>query len=237
MGHAPVHMNLHRKRICRPASRLDSAVTALASTGIHHCTDAACPELNADQYPNNRHQLSVIPATGQHILSPQQLGEAAAKNRYHIRADRHFHLQTQRRPPCWCTERGSSTGPWIDRYPVKSLRSAKLYEAVTLLWCLYWGHAENADYLIGKMSSSIFAELVDLVYAEIRDWIKPEFKSIFNDMQGRTKERKEPGAYFFELLRLRKRLLAGQLTQSKNLPALPPFEDGEDVQLPEDRHQ
>lgn len=99
---------------------------------------------------------------------------------------------------------------------------------------------DEVDSSFEDMSQSLYESLEDPVYTEISDNIRPEFKPVWAAMHGSLdQERREalpPGASFFELLRFRKRLLAAELPQSKDLPPLPRLAaDGNVVTLPEDQ--
>lgn len=90
------------------------------------------------------------------------------------------------------------------------------------------------------MSQSLYESFEDPAYTKICANIRPEFKPVWAAMHGALDQKKiealPPGANFFALLRFRKRLLAGELPQSKDLPALRRLAaDGNAVTLPEDQ--
>ncbi|RDW70682.1 uncharacterized protein DSM5745_08193 [Aspergillus mulundensis] len=135
---------------------------------------------------------------------------------------------------------GMGTGPWTDLYPVKTLRAARLYESVILLFCIHWAAAdESYDVLDNMVSTGVMDtkkedKSKNPVYVEIRDNLKPEFKAVWDSFHPpvpRTTPRTEN--INFPLLRLRKKLLAGELSQSLNMPPLPLINPNALVRLPD----
>ncbi|KAL4778065.1 hypothetical protein BJX76DRAFT_363083 [Aspergillus varians] len=63
-----------------PDEKLEAALNALAAKGIRHCTDPICPELEEDQYPDERECPFKDPITDQHIVAPIRMAQALECN-------------------------------------------------------------------------------------------------------------------------------------------------------------
>ncbi|KAL3443365.1 hypothetical protein BJX65DRAFT_311866 [Aspergillus insuetus] len=148
-------------------------------------------------------------------------------------ADEYFMLSTDENIPPSQANGGIGTGPWRELPAIKILRPAKFFEALTLLRCLYWYAADDSWHSFNSMSNQLYETHVQQTFREVARGIQPEFRAIWEAEHADLALARAGEHAHYPALRLRKRLLAGQLDQSANLPALPPLRMTA-IRLPED---
>ncbi|KAL2849721.1 hypothetical protein BJX68DRAFT_267037 [Aspergillus pseudodeflectus] len=146
-------------------------------------------------------------------------------------ADEYFMLSNDEGLPPSRANGGAGTGPWRELPPVKIMRPAKFFEALVLLRCLYEYAADWSEKSFYRMVLNLYGSRSHQTYREIEAGMRPEFRSVWVAEHSGPHTKGQPAGY--AALRLRKRLLAGQLEQSANIPPLPPLNIARTHKLPE----
>ncbi|KAJ0418805.1 hypothetical protein BJY00DRAFT_314715 [Aspergillus carlsbadensis] len=240
-----IHYGFPEIEFVLPDDNLATAVSRLIAAGYEYCTRRQCLELHAEgsvvQDPTFQ-----CPTTGKTYMSMLDIYTRTALNRFHVITNEHFHfnrrghftvlrLYKQSRMLWWLPKDAIKLGPvadenfmlstdenippsrangetgtgcWRELPPLKIMKPAKFFEAPSQMPVLQ-------------------------TFREIGRGIRPEFQTVWQAEHADLGPVK-PGEHgYYPALRLRKRLLAGQLDQSANLPPLPRLQIS-GVQLPED---
>ncbi|KAJ0418790.1 hypothetical protein BJY00DRAFT_314701 [Aspergillus carlsbadensis] len=121
----------------------------------------------------------------------------------------------------------SGTGRWedIDPHPgaVRLLRPAAFYEALQLLMCLYFYDTEGRGGAFSEMWCGVLMCASNVaVVREVERNLGLEFRRLWrHDKVVRSEEERAREENFYPVLRLRNRLLTGNLRQSTYVPPLP----------------
>jgi hypothetical protein len=132
----------------------------------------------------------------------------------------------------------SGTGRWDDvpdAGGVRMLRPALFFEALQLLICLYYYDVESHGNAFSEMWCGILlSEVNDGVIQEIEAKLAPEFRRVWDhNKKVQSEEERGMDTDFYPILRLRDRLVTGNLRQSTYHPPLPVENRVGRPQLPE----
>jgi hypothetical protein len=132
----------------------------------------------------------------------------------------------------------SGTGRWDDvpdAGEMRMLRPAVFYEALQLLMCLYYYDVENHGNAFSEMWCGVLlSEVNDGVIQEVEAKLSPEFRRVWDhDKKVQSNQERESDQNFYPILRLRERVLTGNLRQSTYHPPLPVENRVGRPQLPE----